>query len=496
MPNIMAIDQGTSSSRVILFDLDGTVLGTGQHEFDNRFPADGWVEQDPEVLWQTTLAAGRDALADAGLAAGDIAAIGITNQRETTLIWQRSTGRCLHPAIVWQDRRTVPLCDELRAAGAEERLRAATGLLLDPYFSATKLAWLLDNVADARSLAAAGDLCFGTVDSYLIWRLTSGERHVTDATNASRTLLFDIGRQSWSEELCALFDVPTSVLPEVLDCAADFGVASADCFGAPIPIRGVAGDQQAALIGQCCFEPGMAKSTYGTGCFAVINTGEAQLVSGERLLTTVGYRLDEQTTYALEGSIFAAGVAVKWLRDRLGLITSAAETEAAARRVDGDTGGVYLVPAFTGLGAPYWDAGARGLFCGLTLDSSRDQLVTATLASVAYQTADLVAAMRRDGAELSRLRVDGGMVVNDWLCQFLADVLELPVDRPEITETTALGAALLAALGIGAVTDLSSAGRLWTLARRFEPALAADRRERLLAGWRRAVARARTPAAD
>jgi len=496
MPNIMAIDQGTSSSRVILFDLDGAVLGVGQHEFDNLFPADGWVEQDPEVLWQTTLAAGRDALTDARLSAADIAAIGITNQRETTLVWQRSTGRCLHNAIVWQDRRTADRCDELRAAGEEARLRAATGLLLDPYFSATKLAWILDNVAGARALAEAGDLCFGTVDSYLIWRLTGGERHVTDATNASRTLLFDIGRQRWSEDLCALFGVPPAMLPEVLDCAADFGTAAADCFGAPIPIRGVAGDQQAALIGQCCFEPGMAKSTYGTGCFAMINTGGEQLASGEQLLTTVGYRLDGQTTFALEGSIFAAGVAVKWLRDRLGLITSAAETEAAARRVDGDTGGVYLVPAFTGLGAPYWDAGARGLFCGLTLDSSRDQLVTATLASVAYQTADLVEAMRRDGAELSRLRVDGGMVVNDWLCQFLADVLKLPVDRPQITETTALGAAVLAALGMGAVPDLASAGRLWTLARAFEPALGEARRGRLLDGWRRAVARARTAAAD
>jgi glycerol kinase len=454
------------------------------------FPADGWVEQDPEVLWRTSLLAGREALGRAGLAGSDIAAIGITNQRETTLLWERQSGTCLYPAIVWQDRRTRDRCREMLASGMQDEVARITGLVVDPYFSATKLAWLLDEVAGARRRAAAGELCFGTVDSYLIWRLTKGAAHVTDATNASRTMLFDIGSQEWSDGLLERLDVPAPVLPTVLDSAAEFGVADPEWFGAPIPILGVAGDQQAALIGQACFERGMVKSTYGTGCFLMTNTGAAPVRSEHELLTTVAYRLAGRVTYALEGSIFSAGVAVKWLRDQLGLVTAAAETEDAARRTGGDTGGVYLVPAFTGLGAPYWAPDARALFCGMTLDTSRDQLITATLASVAYQTVALVDAMGADGAAVERLRVDGGMVVNDWLCQFVADLIDRPVERPENVETTALGAALLAALGGGELSDLDSAARIWGLERQFDPAMPAERRGALLDGWRQAVDRA------
>jgi glycerol kinase len=490
MSLILALDQGTSSSKAIIFDLTGRVLGSGQHEFDMIFPADGWVEQDPNLLWQTTLQAARDALVDAGLAGADIAAIGLTNQRETTLVWDRETGQCLYNAIVWQDRRTADRCDRMRDDGMAETIAAATGLIIDPYFSATKLAWLLDNVDGLRARADAGSLAFGTVDTFLIWRLTKGAVHATDATNASRTQLFDIGSQLWSNELTDYFDVPESLLPDVRDSAANYGVADPEWFGASIPIFGVAGDQHAALIGQGCFRPGMAKSTYGTGCFVMINTGSKQLRSSQRLLTTVAYRLGGRTTYALEGSIFSAGVAVKWLRDQLGLVADAAETEEAAIRTRGDSGGVYLVPAFTGLGAPHWSPDSRGLISGLTLATSRDQLITATLQSVAFQSQDLVAAMAADGAPLDRLRVDGGMVVNDWLCQFLADVLDLPVERPEITETTALGAAMLAAVGAGLVEDLDAAARLWNLQREFQPRMQTLDRDRLLLGWRQAVARA------
>jgi glycerol kinase len=486
----MAIDQGTSSSRVIIFDIQGRILAAVAHEFDMSFPADGWVEQDPEVLWRTSLLAGREALQKAGLTGADMAAIGITNQRETTLLWDRVSGECLHNAIVWQDRRTRDRCDAMIASGMQAEVADATGLVIDPYFSGTKLAWLLDELPGARRRAAAGELCFGTVDSYLIWRLTKGSRHVTDATNASRTLIFDIGTQRWSDALLQYLDIPRRVLPEVLDSAAEFGVADPEWFGAPIPILGVAGDQQAALIGQACFRPGMVKSTYGTGCFLMTNTGAERVRSEHQLLTTVAYRLDGRTTYALEGSIFSAGVAVKWLRDQLGLVTSAAETESAARRAGGETGGVYLVPAFTGLGAPHWAPDARALLCGMTLDTSRDQLITATLASVAYQTAGLVDAMDADGAAVERLRVDGGMVVNDWLCQFLADVIDRPVQRPENVETTALGAALLAGIGAGQLSDLDSAARIWGLEREFEPAMPVARRRALLDGWSRAVGRA------
>ena len=490
MGRIMAIDQGTSSSRAIVFDLDGRVLGADQRAFDMQFPRSGWVEQDPEVLWRTTLEAGRGALRAAGLEGSDIAAIGITNQRETTLVWDRDTGECVHPAIVWQDRRTAGRCEAMRRDGLEDLVARETGLVIDPYFSGTKLAWLLDEVDGVRRRAERGELAFGTVDTFLIWRLTGGAVHATDATNASRTLLFDIGLQAWSAELTEYLSVPESLLPEVRDSAGAFGLARAEWFGAEIPVFGVAGDQQAALVGQACFAPGMSKSTYGTGCFAMTNTGERQLESRHRLLSTVAYRIDGRTTYALEGSIFSAGVAVKWLRDGLGLIRSAAETEACARACDGDTGGVYLVPAFTGLGAPHWNPDARGTLVGLTLDTSRDQLVTATLASVAYQTEELLTAMAADGAPVERLRVDGGMVVNDWLCQFLADVVHCTVERPVITETTARGAAFLAAAGAGLVGSLEEAARLWHLDQEFRPGLREVTRQQLLSGWKRAVARA------
>lgn len=489
MSHIMAIDQGTSSSRVIIFDLQGRVVAAVAHEFDMSFPADGWVEQDPEVLWRTSLLAGREALHQAGLGGGDVAAIGITNQRETTLVWDRDTGACVHPAIVWQDRRTAKRCQDMIRAGMQEEVARITGLVIDPYFSGTKLAWLLDEVEDARRLAEAGRLCFGTVDSYLIWRLAKGGAHVTDASNASRTMLYDIGSGCWSEPLLEHFAIPRVMLPEVRDSAGFFATADPEWFGAAIPVLGVAGDQQAALIGQACFEPGMVKSTYGTGCFLMTNTGEVPVRSGNRLLTTVAYQLDGRTTYALEGSIFSAGVAVKWLRDQLGLITDAGESEAAARRTGGDAHGVYLVPAFTGLGAPYWAPEARGLFSGMTLDTSRDHLITAALASVAYQSAELVSAVGADGGSVERLRVDGGMVVNDWLCQFLADVIGVPVERPVNVETTALGAAVLASLGGKLVADLDAASRMWVLEREFLPAMPGAERERLLSGWRKAVER-------
>lgn len=487
----MAIDQGTSSSRAIIFDGTGQAMASAQHEFDQQFPRDGWVEQDPELLWQTTLAAGRDALAASGLRADQLAGIGITNQRETTLVWDRATGVPVTNAIVWQDRRTAARCDEMRREGMEETIAVKTGLVIDPYFSATKLGWILDHVERARERAAQGQLLFGTVDCFLIWRLTGGTAHRTDATNASRTQLFNLANHAWDQELLEYFDIPSAMLPEVMDCSADFGRCAAEWFGAEIPILGVAGDQQAALIGQACFDVGSSKSTYGTGCFVISNTGTELIRSGEGLLTTIGYRLGGQTCFALEGSIFVAGVAVKWLRDQVGLVAHAVDTEAAARRCDGDTGGVYVVPAFTGLGAPYWDSEARGLICGLTLDTTADQLVTATLASVAYQTADLLGAFSRDGAPVTDMRVDGGMVANDWLCQRIADLCDVVVQRPRYTETTALGAAMLALTGAAVLPSLTAGAALWSLERRFEPQLDALSRRPLLDGWHTAVARSR-----
>ena len=489
MSCLLAIDQGTTSSRAILFDRNGSRLAQAQREFRQYYPEDGWVEHDAAQIWQDCLQLCRDVLKEAGKSAGEVAAIGITNQRETTVLWERDTGKPVAPAIVWQDRRTADLCDELRADGKEALVQQRTGLLLDPYFSATKLAWLLDNVPAARQRAEAGELAFGTIDSWLLWNLTGGQVHATDATNASRTLLFDIHRQCWDEELLALFRIPAALLPDVRDSAADYGQTDASLFGGPIAVAGIAGDQQAALVGQACFSPGMVKSTYGTGCFMVLNTGRTAVLSRNRLLTTVGYRLNGETTYALEGSIFVAGAAIQWLRDGLRLISHASETEALARSV-GSAKGVYLVPAFTGMGAPWWDPHARGALLGLTRDTGIAEVVTAGLESVCYQTLDLLEAMGADaGARPTALRVDGGMVVNNWLTQTLADILGIRVDRPEVTETTALGAAYLAGLQVGLFTSLEDVAGRWQCEQSFMPSLDEPSRQQRHAGWRRAVAR-------
>jgi glycerol kinase len=493
---IMALDQGTSSSRAIIYDAAGEVVTVAQTDIDLFFPAAGWVEQDPEQLWQSILTVGRQAIAQSGLAADVIKAIGITNQRETTLLWERATGNCVHNALVWQDRRTAPQCQQMAADtlpngnSVAQSISDITGLIIDPYFSSTKLGWLLDNVAGAREAAQDGQLCFGTVDSFLLWKLSKGQRHLTDATNASRTQLFDINAQVWSEELLAYFDIPQVILPEVMDSAGHFAVADPEWFGAPIQITGVAGDQQAALIGQACFSAGMSKSTYGTGCFAMTNTGAERPHSKQRLLTTVAYRIAGQTCYALEGSIFVAGVAIKWLRDQLSLIDDAAETQAAFERCQGDSNGVVVVPAFTGLGAPHWQPDVRGLITGLTLDSSRDHVITATLQSVVLQTAELLRAMAGDGAVVETLRVDGGMVVNDALCQFLADILDVQVQRPQDVETTAKGAAVLAALGSGQLADLQDAASAWRLDQTFTAMMPQERRQQLLDSYARAVTQA------
>lgn len=488
MPYILSIDQGTTSSRAIVFDANGHACGQAQKEFRQYFPEDGWVEHDAMEIWNDTLAMCQQALRNARVEAQQLVAIGITNQRETTVLWDRETGDPLARAIVWQDRRTASTCEALRDQGHENQVRSKTGLLLDPYFSATKLAWLLDNVPNARQRAEAGELAFGTIDSWLLWQLTRGKVHATDATNASRTLLFNIHEQCWDEELLTLFNVPASVLPDVRDSAADFGTTCPEMLGAAVPVTGIAGDQQAALVGQACFAPGMVKSTYGTGCFMVMNTGEA-VESHNRLLTTVGYRLNGKTTYALEGSIFVAGAAIQWLRDGLHLIRDARETEALARRV-GSAGGVYLVPAFTGLGAPWWDPHARGALMGLTRDTGIAEVVTAGLEAVCYQSRDLLDAMAADcGTRPTTLRVDGGMVVNNWLSQTLSDVLGVCVDRPVVTETTALGAAYLAGLGVGLYASLESIAEQWRCERGFSPALAEPERQKRYQGWRDAVAR-------
>ena len=491
---ILAIDQGTSSSRAMLFDRGGRPLAQVQREFEQHFPQSGWVEHDPEDIWRDTLAVAKQALAEAGLGAGEVASIGIANQRETTLIWDRATGQTIHKAIVWQDRRTAAFCDRLKDEGHEPAIQAKTGLLIDAYFSASKIAWLLDNVAGARARAERGELAFGTIDCFLLWRLTGGRVHATDATNASRTMIFDIHRQAWDDDLLALFDIPAAILPEVRDSNAAFGATPAELFGAPIPIRGVAGDQQAAAVGQACFEAGMVKSTYGTGCFALMNTGTQAVASKNRLLTTVAYRLSGATTYALEGSIFIAGAAVQWLRDGLKVIGSAAETEALAKSADPGQA-VYLVPAFTGLGAPYWDPHARGAIFGLTRATGPAELARAALEAVCYQTRDLLRAMEADGAAaLETLRVDGGMVVNDWLLQRLADILGVAVERPVVAETTALGAACLAGLENGFFDGLDGFAQTWQCAARFEPGMSADERETRYAGWLDAVRRVRSTA--
>ncbi len=493
MSHILALDQGTTSSRAIVFDADAVQVSVAQREFAQHFPADGWVEHDADDIFDSTLAVARDAIVQAGLTVSEIAAIGITNQRETTLVWDRRTGQPVHRAIVWQDRRTAEYCDRLEGEGFGDAVTASTGLLLDPYFSATKVAWLLDNVDGCRAAAERGELAFGTVDTWLMWRLTGGRVHRTDATNASRTMLFNIHTQTWDDALLTKLRIPRSMLPEVLDCAADFGVTDAGVFGAEIPICGVAGDQQAALVGQCCFEPGMIKSTYGTGCFVITNTGSEALQSANRLLTTVGYRLDGQVTYGLEGSIFNAGTAIQWLRDGLKLFADSAETEALARAADPGSG-TYVVPAFTGLGAPYWDAGARGAIVGLTRDTGIDEVVAATLQSVCYQTRDLLVAMRADGVAPSALRVDGGMVANEWMLQFLSDALQMRVERPAFAESTALGACYLAGLQAGMFESTAQLAERWTSDRRVDAVMPAVKSDALYAGWQEAVGRVRSDA--
>ncbi len=485
---ILSIDQGTTSTRAILFKTSGHPVFTAQQEFRQIFPDLGWVEHDPEEIWATTLRVCREAVEWSRKESMTIAGLGITNQRETTVMWDRETGEPIHNAIVWQDRRTAGFCDELKLAGRDEQIQPRTGLLLDPYFSATKIRWILDHVEKARTLADQGRLAFGTTDTFLIWRLTGGRVHATDATNACRTMLFNIHDQVWDRDMLSLFQVPESMLPEVKDSAADFGVTDAEVTGIPIPIAGVAGDQQAATIGQACFEPGMIKSTYGTGCFAVLNTGQKAVASKHKLLTTVAYRLGGECTYALEGSIFVAGAAVQWLRDGIGVIDSAPQTESLAAGLK-DNRGVYLVPAFTGLGAPHWDPHARGAIFGITRDTGVAELARATLESMAYQTRDLVQAMSADGAEMESLRVDGGMVANNWLMQFLSDIIDIPIERPQVTETTALGAAYLAGLQQGVFDSLDTIAGQWRREALFKPEMMAEQRERLLAGWDRSIAR-------
>ena len=485
---ILAIDQGTTSSRAILFDANFRMLGAAQEEFTQYFPKDGWVEHDPEEIWASTLGSCKEVLKKNSISAEHVEAIGITNQRETTIIWDKDTGRPIYNAIVWQDRRTASLCEDLKGEGLESLVNEKTGLVLDPYFSATKIKWILDNVEGARAKADSGNLLFGNVDSFLLWRLTGGKSHKTDITNASRTMLFNIYTQSWDSELLSLFKIPKSVLPTVHDCVHDFGVSKKEFFSRSIPVLGIAGDQHAALAGQSCFEPGMMKSTFGTGCFVMSNTGSKPVQSKNKLLTTVAYRLDGQISYGLEGSIFVAGAAVQWLRDKVHLISSAEKTEIMARRASPDHG-LYLIPAFTGLGAPYWDPNARGALLGLTRDTSDDDIVRATLESVSLQCRDLMQCMIRDGAPLTRLRVDGGMVKNSWLVQNLADVLQLSVDRPNIIETTALGVAYFAAMGANLVSGTEQIAEKWELDQQFSPSIHPDLADELYLGWVKAVKR-------
>ena len=485
---ILAIDQGTTSSRAIAFNRKAEIVAVAQEEFAQHYPHPGWVEHDPEDIWRTTLAVSRRAFSDAEAKGGKVVAIGITNQRETTILWERESGQPISNAIVWQDRRTADQCRKLQESGLQDEVRAKTGLVLDPYFSATKAAWLLDHTEGARAAAENGDIAFGTVDCFLIARLTGGKLHATDATNASRTSLFNINTNEWDGALLEAFNVPAACLPEVLDCAADYGVTDPALFGRPIPILGVAGDQQAAAIGQACFEPGDIKSTYGTGCFVLMQTGDTPVLSKNNLLSAIALRLDGRTSYAIEGSIFVAGAAVQWLRDGLGLIKSAKETEALARSIE-DNRGVFLVPAFTGLGAPHWAPDARGAIYGLTRATGPAEFARAALESVVYQTADLLDAIKKDGVTPATLRVDGGMVANDWLLQFLADILEMPVERPKVMETTALGAAYLAGLKSGLFGSIDDISAQWARDARFEPKMNHAARDELLAGWRKAIER-------
>ena len=488
---ILAMDQGTSSSRAIIFDAEYSVVAQAQQEFTQHFPSSGWVEHNADDIWRTSLNTARTALKNAEIEPQQIAGLGITNQRETTLLWDRNTGEPIYNAIVWQDRRTADYCSELKQQGHEATVSNKTGLLLDPYFSATKIAWILNNVDGARARAEAGELAFGTVDSWLLWNLTAGASHATDATNASRTMLYNIHEGHWDEELLALFNIPRSLLPEVKDCAADYGMT--DLLGGEIPILGIAGDQQAATIGQACFTTGMMKSTYGTGCFALLNTGDQAVASTNRLLTTIAYQLDGNVTYALEGSIFIAGAAVQWLRDGLGIIESAEQSGELAIEAD-DNQQVYMIPAFTGLGAPWWDAEARGALIGLTRGTGPAEISRAALESVCYQTLDLLKAMQADlGADTDTvLRVDGGMVASDWTMQRLADILQAPVDRPVIAETTALGAAWLAGSKAGLWPDQAGFAKSWRQDKQFTPLMSASERDCKVAGWDNAVRRVLT----
>ena len=486
---VLAIDQGTTSTRTIAFDAGGRAAAIARRALTQHYGDAGRVEHDPEEIWRDTRATVSEVIEHCPPGAAAVAALGITNQRETVVLWDRASGAPIHRAIVWQDRRTAEECARLKAQGAEELVRRRTGLLLDPYFSGTKIAWILDNVLGARARAERGQLAFGTIDTFLLWRLTGGRVHATDVTNASRTLLYDIHAQCWDEELLRLLRVPRALLPEVRDSSEIYGATDPALFGRPLPIAGMAGDQQAALIGQACFRPGTAKSTYGTGCFLLVNTGSVAVSSANRLLTTPAYRIGGRIAYALEGSIFVAGAAIKWLRDGLKVIESASETATLAARVPDDHG-VYLVPAFVGLGAPHWEPQARALLCGLTFDTTGAHLARAALESVAYQTLDLTEAMQRDGAQrLDALRIDGGMAANDWFCQFLADMLQARVERPDELETTARGAAFLAGLATGVWPDLESLSTHWSTAAAFEPAMNRVRRAALLAGWRQALAR-------
>ena len=488
---LLAIDQGTSSSRTVIYDHATQIVTSAQKEFAQIYPQPGWVEHDPEAIWESVTAVTRSAMQKVDAVAADLSAIGITNQRETTVIWDRDTGECVYNAIVWQDRRTAAFCQSLKDDGIETVVTEKTGLRLDPYFSATKIAWILNNVDGVRERAERGQLAFGTIDTFLLWRLTGGRAHATDATNASRTLLFNIHTQQWDDELLKIFSVPRALMPEVRDCAADFGIANDACVGGHVPICGIAGDQQAALIGQAGFGDGMTKSTYGTGCFVIANTGDTALQSHNQLLTTVAMRIDGAVTYGLEGSVFVAGSAMQWLRDELRIIDSAAESEAIAERT-GVVSDVHVVPAFAGLGAPHWDPDARGAILGLTRGSGREDIVTATLQAVAYQTRDLIDAMSDDGIEPSVIRVDGGMVANDWFLQFLADILDIPVERPVNVESTVLGAAYLAGYRAGIVTSADELTTLWRRDRIFQPGMDMEQRRQLLQGWQDAVSRVRS----
>lgn len=489
--HILAIDQGTTSSRAIIFNESGKPVAQAQQEFTQYFPHDGWVEHDPEEIWQSVLTVCRNVLQIAQLEAHQLAAIGITNQRETTILWDKETGKAVYNAIVWQDRRTSAFCQTLIDKGMEKDVQEKTGLLIDPYFSATKIRWILDNVSGVNELAEQGRIAFGTVDSFLLWHLTGGRSHKTDATNAARTMAFNIHTQQWDNELIAAFGIESVCFPEVMDCSAEFGVTEKALLGSEVPIAGIAGDQQSALIGQACFKKGMIKSTYGTGCFMILNTGEEAIQSNNKLLTTVGYRLNGKVTYALEGSIFIAGAAIQWLRDGLKLFSDAKETSQLALQANNESG-VYLVPSFTGLGAPYWDPDARGAMLGLTRDTSVADIVSAGLRSVCYQTKDLVLAMQKDGAEFNSLRVDGGMVVNDLMVQFLSDILSVNVERPLVTETTALGVAFLAGLQTGLYDSLDETSDIWQAETLFTPTMSATKIDKLYMGWTEAIKRVRT----